>query len=199
MPSDASITPNSTRDVTVTFVSAWHCIFPFANDPVVVHCNDDCRRNVRCCCSSLYRRFDRIWCSSKPVQATRASTTVIPLPESAPNFLIQKSNKSYKYQYSNIYFLRLQSLRRSVEEAALEKWKNFSEKPVMIPRVLDVVKSQLCFIIGTVYLHMPLKPNVMIDIARDVRSSVHVQTLALIQGASTALDTTSTSTSKNLF
>lgn len=114
------------------------------------------------------------------MQATRASTSVIPVPESAPNFLIRKGNKSYKYQYSNIYFLRLQSLRGSVEEAALEKWKNLSEKPVMVPRVLDVIKSQLCYIIGTVYLHMPLKPNVMIDVARDVCSSIHAHMLPLI-------------------
>lgn len=40
--------------------------------------------------------------------------------------------------------------------------------PVFVPRVLDVEKGQLCFIIGTVYMEMPLKPNVLEDIARDV-------------------------------
>jgi DNA polymerase delta subunit OB-fold domain len=35
--------------------------------------------------------------------------------------------------------------------------------------VLDVEKGQLCYIVGTVYMDMPLKPNVMEDIARDVR------------------------------
>jgi DNA polymerase delta subunit 2 len=42
--------------------------------------------------------------------------------------------------------------------------------PVLVPRVLEVVKSQLCYIVGTVYMDMPLKPNVLEDIARDVRS-----------------------------
>jgi DNA polymerase delta subunit 2 len=42
--------------------------------------------------------------------------------------------------------------------------------PVLVPRVLEVIKSRLCYIIGTVYMDMPLKPNVMEDIARDVRS-----------------------------
>lgn len=37
-----------------------------------------------------------------------------------------------------------------------------------VPRVLEVEKGQLCFIIGTVYMDMPLKPNVLDDIARDV-------------------------------
>ncbi|KAH0830487.1 DNA polymerase alpha/epsilon subunit B-domain-containing protein [Lanmaoa asiatica] len=39
--------------------------------------------------------------------------------------------------------------------------------PVYVPRVLDVVKSQLCWILGTVYMDMPLKPNVLEDLGRD--------------------------------
>lgn len=41
--------------------------------------------------------------------------------------------------------------------------------PVFIPRVLEVQKGQLCYIVGTVYMDMPLKPNVLDDVARDVR------------------------------
>ncbi len=37
-----------------------------------------------------------------------------------------------------------------------------------MPRVLEIVKNRLCWIVGTVYLDMPLKPNVLEDIARDV-------------------------------
>jgi DNA polymerase delta subunit 2 len=40
--------------------------------------------------------------------------------------------------------------------------------PKLVPRVLDVVKGQLCFVIGTVYMDMPLKPNVLEDVGRDV-------------------------------
>ncbi|KAG9318390.1 DNA polymerase alpha/epsilon subunit B-domain-containing protein [Chiua virens] len=40
-------------------------------------------------------------------------------------------------------------------------------KPVYVPRVLDVLKSQLCWILGTVYMDMPLKPNVLEDLGRD--------------------------------
>lgn len=43
----------------------------------------------------------------------------------------------------------------------------------MIPRVLEVVKAQLCWIVGTVYMEMPLKPNVLEDIGRDVRDTIH--------------------------
>lgn len=40
--------------------------------------------------------------------------------------------------------------------------------PVHVPRVLDVVKSKLCWILGTIYIEMPLKPNVLEDLGRDV-------------------------------
>lgn len=45
----------------------------------------------------------------------------------------------------------------------------YAGDPVAVPRVLEVTKGQLCYIIGTVYMDMPLKPNVLEDIARDVR------------------------------
>lgn len=44
--------------------------------------------------------------------------------------------------------------------------------PKLVPRVLDVLKGKPCFIVGTVYMDMPLKPNVLEDIGRDVSSNV---------------------------
>ncbi|KAF4603964.1 hypothetical protein EYR40_001139 [Pleurotus pulmonarius] len=97
----------------------------------------------------------------------RASTTLIERSEDTPSFIIGNANKSYKYQYSNIYFMRLQYLRECVLEKAERKWKNLDGDPVLVDRVLEVEKGQLCYIIGTVYMDMPLKPNVLEDIARD--------------------------------
>ncbi len=39
----------------------------------------------------------------------------------------------------------------------------------LLPRILNLQRSQLCYIVGTVYLDMPLKPNVLEDMARHVR------------------------------
>lgn len=50
------------------------------------------------------------------------------------------------------------------------EFNRISGSPILVPRVLEVVKSRLCYIVGTVYMDMPLKPNVMEDIARDVSS-----------------------------
>ncbi len=54
-----------------------------------------------------------------------------------------------------------------------------SERPCLVPRALEVEKGKLCYIIGTIYMDMPLKPNVMDDIARDVSSIISLSSNAL--------------------
>ncbi|KAJ6513905.1 DNA polymerase alpha/epsilon subunit B-domain-containing protein [Mycena vitilis] len=98
---------------------------------------------------------------------SRPLTTVLPSTDSTPSFLITSANKSYRHQYANIYFVRLRILRDVVEENARKRWHGIDGNPVLVPKVLEVEKSQLCYIVGTVYMDMPLKPNVMEDIARD--------------------------------
>ena len=120
---------------------------------------------------------------------TRPSTTVVAPPDNA-SFLIGSKDKSYRHQYSNIYFVRLRALRQYVEKQAQRRWSEVTGasiwlgcrfcqlnlhwigNPVFVPRVLDVEKGKLCFVIGTVYLEMPLKPNVLEDIARDVSAGL---------------------------
>ncbi|OSD02849.1 hypothetical protein PYCCODRAFT_1410345 [Trametes coccinea BRFM310] len=97
---------------------------------------------------------------------TRPSSNVIP-PTEKESFHIKATDKSYRHQYSNIYFVRLRELRQHVEQRAKKRWSEIAGNPVFVPRVLDVEKGQLCFIIGTVYMDMPLKPNVLEDVARD--------------------------------
>jgi DNA polymerase delta subunit OB-fold domain len=41
----------------------------------------------------------------------------------------------------------------------------------MVPRVLDVVKGGLCWIVGTVYMDMVLKPKILEGIGREVRAT----------------------------
>ncbi|KAG1754227.1 DNA polymerase alpha/epsilon subunit B-domain-containing protein [Suillus lakei] len=97
----------------------------------------------------------------------RPTSTVVPPTEMTPSFLIDAKNKSYKHQYANIYFTRLIMLRNAVEKRAKARWDGLQSEPFHVARVLDVVKSQLCWVIGTVYMDMPLKPNVLEDIGRD--------------------------------
>lgn len=43
---------------------------------------------------------------------------------------------------------------------------------MLVEKVLEVEKGKLCYIVGTVYMDMPLKPNIIEDIARDVSQRV---------------------------
>ena len=69
-----------------------------------------------------------------------------------------------------MYFARLAQLKPAVFSVASTAWADFSisgEKVRHVDRVLDVRQGQLCWIIGTVFMEMPLKPNILDDISRD--------------------------------
>ena len=40
--------------------------------------------------------------------------------------------------------------------------------PNHVKRLLEVKNGELCYVLGTIYVDMPLKPNVLEDLARDV-------------------------------
>ncbi|KAL0566153.1 DNA polymerase delta small subunit Cdc1, partial [Marasmius crinis-equi] len=103
----------------------------------------------------------------KSSSTKRSITNVLPPPEGTPSFIITPGQKTYKHQYSQIYYMRLTHLSPLVEERAKKRWKDLDGSPVLVPRVLEVTKGKLCYIIGTVYMDMPLKPNVMEDLAKD--------------------------------
>lgn len=131
----------------------------------------------------------------------RLPSFVLPPSAKTPQFAINTANRSYQHQYANIYFVRLRLLRGAVEETAKRRWKQVAGEhankstfygllrswstrigdPVFVPRVLDVVKGKLCYMIGTVYLDMPLKPNVLDDIAKDVRVNIVTVIMTLIE------------------
>ena len=58
-----------------------------------------------------------------------------------------------------------------------------------VDRVLDVRQGELCWVAGTVYMDMPLKPNILDDISKDVRS--HLQNMRMGVHTSLALDLSS--------
>ena len=45
------------------------------------------------------------------------------------------------------------------------------EKAKRVDRVLDVRQGELSWVIGTVYMDMPMKPNVLDDISKEVSHS----------------------------
>lgn len=80
-------------------------------------------------------------------------------------------DRQYQQQFADIYFLRLTKIKPAVEEAATEAWEGMilgGETATKVDRVLDVRQGQLCWVAGTVYMDMPLKPNVLEDVSKDV-------------------------------
>lgn len=78
--------------------------------------------------------------------------------------------KQYLQQYGDMYFLRLAKLKPVVEKIAEADWEDFEiagEQAQRVDRVLDVRQGQLCWVVGTVYLDMALKPNILEDISRE--------------------------------
>ncbi|KAF2716500.1 hypothetical protein K431DRAFT_235231 [Polychaeton citri CBS 116435] len=88
-----------------------------------------------------------------------------------PSYLLPfGSNRHYQQQYADMYFLRLAALKKPLESLASEVWSDFSiagEAARCVDRVLDVRQGELCWVIGTVYMEMPLKPNVLDDIGKE--------------------------------
>ncbi|KAJ9310920.1 hypothetical protein DTO271D3_8835 [Paecilomyces variotii] len=80
------------------------------------------------------------------------------------------SDRHYQQQYGDMYFLRLARLKPAVEQVATEAWEGFTiagENARRVERVLDVRQGELCWVAGTVYMDLPLKPNILDDIAKD--------------------------------
>lgn len=74
-------------------------------------------------------------------------------------------------QYANLYFIRLALLKPVLIERASFQWSSHASQT---ERVLDVTQGELTWIVGTVYLDMPLKPQVLQDLVSDVNLSAAV-------------------------
>ena len=78
--------------------------------------------------------------------------------------------KQYMQQFGDMYFLRLARLKPVVESIATDEWEDFEiagEKAQRVDRVLDVRQGHLCWVAGTIYMDMPLKPNILEDISKE--------------------------------
>ena len=89
----------------------------------------------------------------------------------------------YQQQFADIYFLRLTKIKPAVEKVAEASWEGTvigGEKAKPVDRVLDVRQGELCWVTGTVYMDMPLKPNILEDVSKDV--SLHDSVDARLRG-----------------
>ncbi|OTA27183.1 hypothetical protein BTJ68_12839 [Hortaea werneckii EXF-2000] len=97
----------------------------------------------------------------------RATSTYMP----HPTYRLPKGDeRHYQQQYADMYFARLVQLKPAVEQIAREPFDAIEiggEQCRRVERVLDVRQGELCWVIGTIYMEMPLKPNVLEDIGKE--------------------------------
>lgn len=106
--------------------------------------------------------------------------------------LVPLASRKYNRQFSTLYDYRLRRLKHPkgrLVKMATEQWtegKGTSKhlslgssdgkdrmKANYIKRILDVKQGQICFVIGTIYCSMHLKPDVLEELTREV--SFHIQ------------------------
>ncbi|KAJ3371704.1 hypothetical protein GGF31_002683 [Allomyces arbusculus] len=106
--------------------------------------------------------------ASQPQTRTIAN---LDLTASAP-FLLK--DRTYTQQYANLYFSRLQKLRPHVVAAANRKWGSVMERGTVrhVERVVDIRPKSTVWIVGTLFCEMPLKPNILDDIASEYGSAL---------------------------
>ncbi|KAI1152267.1 DNA polymerase alpha/epsilon subunit B-domain-containing protein [Nemania diffusa] len=78
--------------------------------------------------------------------------------------------KSYQQQFADMYFLRLTQIKPAVEQRASEAWSQTviaGEPARKAERVLDIRQGELCWVSGTVYMDMALKPDILEDVSKD--------------------------------
>ncbi|KAG6029590.1 hypothetical protein E4U41_000310 [Claviceps citrina] len=103
--------------------------------------------------------------AARAAPAHRVDDTYKPLN----TFRLDKQ-RSYKQQYGDMYFLRLTKIKPAVEQVAASSWRGTvigGEEVKRVDRVLDVRQGELCWVAGTVYMDMPLKPNILEDVSKD--------------------------------
>jgi DNA polymerase delta subunit 2 len=68
--------------------------------------------------------------------------------------------KQYEQQFADMYFARLAQLKKPVVTIATAAWADFEiagEEAQKVERVLDVRQGQLCWVVGTIFMDMPIR------------------------------------------
>jgi DNA polymerase delta subunit 2 len=93
-----------------------------------------------------------------------------PSYHSLSTFVLPQASKRRYGQYADLYFARLVLLKEQVERVGQTAWRDFeiAGSPAnRVERVLDVRQGEVCWVVGTVFMDMPLKPSIMDDLAME--------------------------------
>ncbi|KZZ95664.1 DNA polymerase alpha/epsilon, subunit B [Ascosphaera apis ARSEF 7405] len=83
--------------------------------------------------------------------------------------------RQFQQQFADIYFLRLTQLKPVVTEVARQAWEGLTIGGVRAKaeeRVLDIQQGDICWVIGTVYMDLPLKPDILEDMQKEYYTTI---------------------------
>ncbi|CAJ0757219.1 17365_t:CDS:10 [Entrophospora sp. SA101] len=84
-------------------------------------------------------------------------------------FIIREKN--YHINYAALYYARLVELKPIVLESARRKWRetrvDIFHNARFCDKILDIRPDEICYMIGTVYIEMANKPNILDEITKD--------------------------------
>ncbi|GBB88103.1 hypothetical protein RclHR1_14620003 [Rhizophagus clarus] len=96
--------------------------------------------------------------NEKAVEISRAETNYDDMPEYRKKLLVKKNSYTH---FASIYFIRYTELSRIIRS----KWKDCEAKHVN--KILNVKPDELCYLVGTVYMEMQNKPNILAELSRN--------------------------------
>ncbi|GMF51394.1 hypothetical protein B5S33_g1409 [[Candida] boidinii] len=96
-------------------------------------------------------------------------------------YSLPKTKRTYGSQFNQMYNQRVKSLKSRVMKMAIFKWKNetINDAPVVYTnKILDVKDSTPCYIIGTVFMDMKYKPNILKEVSENMYAAPVIKDLS---------------------
>ncbi|KAK9463409.1 DNA polymerase alpha/epsilon subunit B-domain-containing protein [Lipomyces oligophaga] len=113
--------------------------------------------------------------SSVSIAKRDTSINVNLIEEYNSEFITKNKGDSYERQYASIYFMRLALLKPRVCQSAQDAWGDMivaGQKVQYAPRALDISPGKLCYIVGTIYLEITSKPNILEEVTNEFWTDV---------------------------
>lgn len=86
-------------------------------------------------------------------------------------YVLPTSKRLYDHQYKDMYQTRAKELKSRVMKMAQFKWKNETingEKCKYVNKILDIKNGIPSFVIGTVFVDMEYKPNILKEVSENI-------------------------------
>lgn len=92
-------------------------------------------------------------------------------PAANNDFRLSMEQRQYDVQYANIYLKRLSQTRQKAYKQGYDAWSDMiiENNPVKYSeKVLEVGRNKYCWVVGTIYREMKLKPSILEEVSASV-------------------------------